>query len=196
MDGGELVGRPDGEDHQEDEAGEIDGAASAEAGVAADEDHADVGEPHGEGEQNLGVAKVGDAVGDLREERADEEAGGHAGQTEEERLEGDEIEGLKRRQLDSAGCEGLGFKAGFLDEVEDACDERNEERGISGQEKRDVEEKPAGVEAGERGGAEVRAEGGKQAEENGEGEEEDSEREGFVSGVDEQEGQREEDGEE
>ena len=39
VDGRELVGGPDGEDDEEDEAGEIDGAASAQAGVAADVDH-------------------------------------------------------------------------------------------------------------------------------------------------------------
>ena len=70
VDGGELVGGPDGEDDEEDEAGEIDGAASAQAGVAADEDHRDVGEPHGEGEEDLGVAEVGGADGCLGDERS------------------------------------------------------------------------------------------------------------------------------
>ena len=46
----------------------------------------DVGEPHGEGEQDLGVAEVGGAVRDLREHGADEQAGGHAGQAEEQGL--------------------------------------------------------------------------------------------------------------
>ena len=50
MDFGELVCGPDGEDDQEDKAGEIDGAASTESGVATDVDHRDVDEPHGEGE--------------------------------------------------------------------------------------------------------------------------------------------------
>ncbi len=63
VDGGELVGGPDGEHDEEDEAGEVDGAAAAQAGVAADEDHADVGDPHGEGEQHLGIEKEGGADG-------------------------------------------------------------------------------------------------------------------------------------
>ena len=63
VDDRELVGGPDGEDDEEDEAGEIDGAAAAEAGDAADVNHRDVGEPHGKGEQNLGVAEVGGADG-------------------------------------------------------------------------------------------------------------------------------------
>ena len=62
VDGGELVGGPDEENDQEDEAGEIDGAASAQAGGAADVDHRDVGEPEGEGEQDLGVGEVAGAV--------------------------------------------------------------------------------------------------------------------------------------
>ena len=95
--GGELVCGPDEEDDQEDEAGEIDGAAAAQAGGAADEDHGDVGQPHGEGEQDLGVAEVLCAVVLLRDDGADEQAGGHAGQAEEERLEGDLVDGLERR---------------------------------------------------------------------------------------------------
>ena len=71
MHDGELVGRPDGEDYEEDEAGEVDGATSAEAGLAANVDHANVGEPHGEREEDLGVEKVGGANGLLGDERAD-----------------------------------------------------------------------------------------------------------------------------
>ena len=60
--------------------------------MAADVDHRDVDEPHGEGEEDLGVAEVGGADGVLGDERADEQAGGHAGQAEEEGLEGDLVE--------------------------------------------------------------------------------------------------------
>src|SRR5260370_11256626 len=89
VDSGELVGGPDGEDEEEDEAGEVDGSSSAEAGDAANVDHGDVDEPHGEGEEDFGVSEVGGADGGLRDERADEEGGGHAGETEEEGLLGD-----------------------------------------------------------------------------------------------------------
>jgi len=68
VDGGELVCRPDGEHDQEDEAGEIGCAAATQAGLAADVDHSDVGEPHGKGEQYLGVAEVGGAHRHLREQ--------------------------------------------------------------------------------------------------------------------------------
>ena len=49
---------PDGEDDQEDEARKIDRAAAAKTAHAADVNHRNVSEPHGEGEQDLGVAEV------------------------------------------------------------------------------------------------------------------------------------------
>ena len=58
---GELVGRPDEEDYEDDEAGEIDRSAAAKAGGAADEDHGYVGDPEAEGEQYLGIAEVANA---------------------------------------------------------------------------------------------------------------------------------------
>jgi len=103
VDDGELVGSPDGEDYEEDETGEVDGATSAEAGVAADIDHANVGEPHGEGEENLGVEKVGGADSLLGDERADEEAGGHARETEEKGPESDLVGGFERRKPGNGG---------------------------------------------------------------------------------------------
>jgi hypothetical protein len=72
VDGGELVRGPDGEDDQEDEAREIDGAAAAQTCRAADVDHGDVAQPHGEGEEDFGVAEVGGADGGLGDKRADE----------------------------------------------------------------------------------------------------------------------------
>ncbi len=88
MDGGELVCCPYGEDDEEDEAGEIDGAAATQTCRAADVDHGDIGQPHGEGEKDFGVSEVGGADRGLGDERADEEAGGHARETEEEGLKG------------------------------------------------------------------------------------------------------------
>jgi len=113
VDGGELVCGPDGEDDEEDEAGEIDGAASAETGVTADVDHCDVGQPHGEGEKDLGVAEVRRADGGLRDERADEQAGGHAGEAEEEGFESDLISCLERWEPGEGG--GFLFEAALLD---------------------------------------------------------------------------------
>lgn len=134
MDSGELVGGPDTEDNHEDEAGEIDGTASAEAGVAADVDHSDVSKPHGEGQEDLGVAEVRCAVGDLREERAHQQAGCHAWKAEEQRLEGDGVDGGERWQLDTAGAEGLRLEAALLNQVENRGDERDEQGGVGGQE--------------------------------------------------------------
>ena len=68
MDGRELIGGPDGENDKKDEGREIDSAASAKTGDAADVDHCDVGKPHGEGEDDLWIAEVGGANGDLRDE--------------------------------------------------------------------------------------------------------------------------------
>jgi hypothetical protein len=98
VDRGELVCGPDGKDDEKDEAGEIDGAASAEAGDAAKVDHRDVDEPHGEGEKDLGIAEVRGAYRDLGDERSDEQTGGHAGQTEEESLQSDLVGGFQRRK--------------------------------------------------------------------------------------------------
>ncbi len=130
MDGGELVGGPDGEDDEEDEAREIDGAASAEAGVAADVDHADVGQPHGEGEQDLGVEEVGCADGLLGDERADEEAGGHAGQAEEEGLEGYLVGGFEGWEPGEGG--GFLLEAALLNQVQERGQEREKESGVGG----------------------------------------------------------------
>ncbi len=106
---------------REDEAGEIDGAASAKTGVAADVDHRDVDEPHGEGEKDFGIAEVGWADGGLGDERADEQAGGHAGQAEEERLEGDLVGSFQGRERRQGG--GFLFQAAFLNEVEQRGEE-------------------------------------------------------------------------
>lgn len=63
-----MVGGPDGEDDKEDEGGEVDGATSAETGDAADVDHCDVDEPHGEGKEDFGIAEVRGSNGDLGDE--------------------------------------------------------------------------------------------------------------------------------
>ena len=125
-----MVGGPDGEDDEEDEAGEIDGAASAKAGVAADVDHADVGQPHGEGEEDFGVEEVGCADGLLGDEGADEEAGGHAGEAEEEGLEGDLVGGFEGWKPGEGG--GLLLEAALLNQVEERGHEREEEGGVGG----------------------------------------------------------------
>ncbi len=52
--------------------------------MAADEDHADVGDPHSEGEEDLGVEEVAGTDGLLGDEGADEQADGHAGEADEE----------------------------------------------------------------------------------------------------------------
>ena len=98
MNGGELVSGPDSENDEKDKAGEKDGAASAKAGDAAEVDHRDVDEPHGEGEEDFGIVEVGGTNGYLGDKRADEEPGGHARQTEEEGLKCDLVGGVERRK--------------------------------------------------------------------------------------------------
>ena len=63
MHDGQLVGGPDCENDEEDEAGKIDRAASAQAGVATDVDHRNVDNPHGEREEDFGVGEEGRAGG-------------------------------------------------------------------------------------------------------------------------------------
>ena len=111
----ELVRRPDGEDDEEDEAGEIDRASPAQAGVAADEDHSDVGQPHGEGEQHLWVEKVRRPDGLLGYDGADEQAGGHARKAEEESSEGYLVSGFQRRKPGEG--RGLSLEAALLNQV-------------------------------------------------------------------------------
>ena len=162
--------------------------------MAADVDHRDVGKPHGEGEEDLGIAKVRRTDGDLGDERADEEAGGHAGKAEEERPEGDLVGGFERWEPGDGG--GFLFEAALLDEVEHGGEKRDKKRGVGGQEESDVEEDPAGVEEGEGGVLLARMEGGDENEEEADGEDEDAERDGFVTAVDEEEGQSEDEAEE
>ena len=152
-------------------------------------DHADVGDPHGEGEEDFGVAEVRGPVGDLREEGADEQAGGHAGEAEKEGAESDGIDGGERGELDAGGTEGFVFEAALLHEVKCAGDEAYEQGRVGGEQKRDVQEEPAGLQARERDGFQAGAEGGQQAEEEAEREQEGAEREGSVTGVNGEEGE-------
>ncbi len=163
MDGRELIGGPDGEDDEEDEAGEIDGATTAEAGVLADVDHADVSEPHGEREEHFGVAKVGGADGEFGDGGADKKASGHAGQAEEEGATGDAVRSFKRGQT----AEGRKFalEPAFLDEVQNAGEKGEQEGGVGGKEEGDVEEDPVGM--SERKGFGAGTEGRLEAEQDG-----------------------------
>ncbi len=119
---GELIRGPDGEDDEEDKAGEIDGTASAEAGVAADEDHGDVGQPHGEGEQDFGIEEVRRPDSLLGNDGADKQAGSHAGQAEEQGFKGNLVGGFERREPGEGG--GFPFEAALLNEVQERGEER------------------------------------------------------------------------
>ena len=194
MDGGELVCGPDGEDDEEDEAGEIDGAAATQACRAADVDHGDVGQPHGEGEEDLGVSEVGGTDGGLGDERADEQAGGHAGEAEEEGFEGDLVGCLERREPGEGGRFLL--EAALLNEIQKRRDQTEEECRVGREQERDVEEDPAAVEEGVGGGLLAGMEGGDEAEEEADGQDKDAERDGFVAPVDEEKRNGEEKAEE
>lgn len=186
MNGGELVGGPDGDDDEEDEAGEVDGAASAQAGVTPDEDHEAVGEPHGEGEKDLGIVEVGGADGLFGEGGADEQAGGHAGEAKEEGLEGHLVDGLERRQ--AGECRLLRLETVLLDEIEDGGEQREEEGGVGGEQQGDVQEDPDAAVERETGCLFARPECGDESEEKDDGQDEDTEREGAVDPVDDDEG--------
>jgi len=196
MDDGELVGSPDSEYNQEDEAGEIDGAASAEAGVTTNVDHADVGEPHCEGEEDLGVQEVRRADGLLGDERAYEEAGGHAGEAEEEGLEGYLVGCLKRWQPGCSRGSGLGFETAFLHEIQERGKQGEREGSVGGEQECDVEEDPAGVELRKGGCLLAWTEGRNEAKKEAYGKDEDPERDGSISPVDQQKGQGQEEAEE
>lgn len=154
--------------------------------MTADVDHCNVDEPHGEGEKNLGVAEVGGAHRGLGDERANEQAGRHAGEAEEKRLEGDLVNCFQRRKPGARG-EFL-FQAPLLNEIEQRGDERDDECGIGGEKESDMEEDPAGVDGGECSVFLAWVEGGDEAEEERDGQKEDAEGDGSVTAVDEEEG--------
>jgi len=83
--------------------------------VPTNEDHANVGEPHGKRQQNLGVEKVGRADGLLSDNGTDEQTGGHAGQAEEQCLQRDLVCSFERRQ--PGDCRRLLFEAMLLQQV-------------------------------------------------------------------------------
>ena len=165
--------------------------------MAADVDHDNVDEPHCEGQEDFGIAEVGGADGHLCNERADEKACRHAREAEEKGFEGDLVQdfewGFERREPGEGG--GFLLEAALLNQVEQRGQEREQKRGVGGEEKSDVEEDPAGVEGGEGGGFLTGMEGRDKAEEEADGQNEDAERDGFVTGVDDEEGCGEEEAE-
>ena len=88
------------------------------------------------------------------------------------------------------------LEAALLNEVEERGEERDEKRGVGGEKKSDVEEDPAGVEHGEGGALLAGVEGGDEAEKEADGQDEDAERDGPVSPVDDEKGDGEEEAEE
>ena len=187
MDDGELVGSPDGEDDEKNEAREIDCAASAEAGVAADVDHADVGEPHGEGQEDLGVEEIGRADGLLGDKGADEETGGHTWKAEEEGPEGDLVGGFERRQPRDRWRFLL--ETTLLNEVEKRGQYREEQSGVSSEKKSDVEEDPAGVKNWEGGVLLARMKRWDQTQKKADWQKKDAKKDRAVPDVDEEERQ-------
>ncbi len=186
MHGRERVRGPDGEHHDEDEAGEIDGTASAEAGVATDEDHEHVSKPHGDREQHFRVCEEGRADGLKSEHGADKQTGGHAGQTEAESVEGDLVEGFERRQPGDFLC-SLGLESALFYEIEQAGDEGEKERGIGREQKCDVQEQPARAErVGD--GFVAGMEGRNEGKQHGNGQKEDAKRDSAVVEREEDEG--------
>ena len=77
--------------------------------------------------------------------------------------------------------EGLGFEAAFLEQVENAGYERDEEGGVGGEQQRDVQEEPSGVEAGEGLDLQPGTKGGQQAEQERKRQQEDAESDGRES---------------
>jgi hypothetical protein len=153
---------------------------------SADKDHQDVDQPHGEGKEDLGIAEVGWADGGLGDERPDEQAGCHARKTEEEGPEGDLVRGFERWERRESWR--FPFEAALLDEIEQRCKQREEKRGIGGQKESHMKKDPAGLNHGKGRGLLAGVEGWNETQQEADGQEEDAERYGLVSPVDEQEG--------
>jgi hypothetical protein len=194
VDGRELIRGPNNENDEEDKGGEIDRAASTEAGGTADVDHCDVGEPHREGEEDLGIAEVRGADCGLCDERADEQAGGHARKAEEERLEGDLIGGFEWGKPRQRG--EFFLEATLLNEIEQRRDERDDESSVGCEQEGDVEKDPAGVEGGKGGTLLTGTKRGNETEEKGDRKDKDADGDGFVATVNDKKGDGEEKAEE
>ncbi len=200
MDHAELVGCPDGEHDQQNGSGEICGAAAAEAGGVADKEQQDVDGPHDEGGDDLGIAEVGCAEGGiLREDGADDEADGHAGEAEEQRGVGDAlkvVQGWEPVEGRGTGAGGLGFDTALLYEIEHGGEDAETESCICGEQGRDVRDEPADADAGGGKDVAIDAERGDEDDEKGDRQGEDAERDGSVKPPDEEEGSCDEEGEE
>ena len=88
------------------------------------------------------------------------------------------------------------FEASLLDQVEERGKKREQMGGIVGEQERDVEEDPDGLDHGKRSAFLAGIEGGHEAKEEADGKNEDAKRDGFVPPKDEQKGQREKKAEE
>jgi hypothetical protein len=88
------------------------------------------------------------------------------------------------------------FKAALLNQIQERGEKRKKESGVSGEEESNVEEDPASVDQRERGVLLAWMEGGDEAEEKADGKDEDAERDGLVSPIDQQEGEGKEETEE
>jgi len=148
--------------------------------VLTNEDHQHVGDPHGEREQDFGVCEECGADGLECDDGADEQASGHAGQAEEQRLEGDLVDGFERRKEAARSCGTLLLEAAFLKEIEQAGEKRDEEGGVGCEQKSDVEQQPSGADEGVGEGFVAGTEGGHDGEKHRDGQKEYAEGDGFV----------------
>lgn len=88
------------------------------------------------------------------------------------------------------------FEPALLDEVHERGEEGEQKRGIGGEQEGNVEEDPAGVEQGKGCGLLAGTEGGYDAEEEADGQDEDADGDGSVAPIDQKEGQTKEEAEE
>ena len=82
-----------------------------------------------------------------------EQAGRHAGQTEEKGSEGDLVDGLERgvQRRKPAVAAGFGLEPALLNQVQQRGEQRDNKRSVRSEKERDVEEDPAGADGrGER----------------------------------------------
>ena len=86
----------------------------------------------------------------MRNQRTDEQAGRHAREAEEQRLQCDLVGGLERREPLVAGL-SFGLEAALLHEVEHGGEQAEKERRVCGEDERDMEEDPDAAVDGEAG---------------------------------------------
>ena len=102
-----------------------------------------VDRPHQQRQQDLGIQEVHGPEMLLRDHRPGDQPEGHERKAQQQRLVADVVNHFQRRQLRQIARQVLGLQAALLQQVQNAGAEAEEQRGVAGEDQRDVGENPA-----------------------------------------------------